>query len=219
MYTRIDPEEILHRIRERIAEGRTRKISPTYRPPVLADFKPDIHILCFDQTLSNCGWALVSTHKVFTGPTYGNQHTAIVIKESGTIKPPALTGQKGFESTLAKAVPLASRIQHVLNMQFGRFQKVVLELPSVVGYRTESSLIAAVMICVELDRMGCDQPEFVSRQAAGSLLCGDRHAPKGVSSALVNDLIPEHPVGTGCWTEHVRDAAFVGLKYLHLEEK
>lgn len=208
MYTRIDPEEILQRIRAKVAEGRNRKVSPAFRPPTAADFRIESQILAFDQTLSNCGWALINT-----------KDGKMIVRESGTIKPPVLTGQKGFEATLAKAVPLASRIQHVLNMQFGRFEEVVLELPAVVGYRTESSLIAAVMICVELDRMGCKQPEFVSRQAAGTVLVGDRHASKAESSRFVNDLITEHPTGSGCWTEHVRDAVFVGAKYLYVEEK
>jgi Holliday junction resolvasome RuvABC endonuclease subunit len=208
MYTRIDPDDILQRIREKIAEGRNRKVAPTFRPPTPADFRIESQILAFDQTLSNCGWALVNT-----------EGGKVTIPESGTIKPPTLNGQKGFEATLAKAVPLASRIQHVLNGQYGRFEEVVLELPAVVGYRTESSLIAAVMICVELDRMGCKQPEFVSRQAAGTVLVGDRHASKTESSRFVNDLITEHPTGTGCWTEHVRDAVFVGAKYLYVEGK
>jgi Holliday junction resolvasome RuvABC endonuclease subunit len=208
MYTRIDPDDILQRIREKIAEGRTRKVAPTFRPPTAADFRIESQILAFDQTLSNCGWALVNT-----------EGGKVTVPESGTIKPPTLNGQKGFEATLAKAVPLASRIQHVLNMQYSRFEEVVLELPAVVGYRTESSLIAAVMICVELDRMGCKQPEFVSRQAAGTVLVGDRHASKTESSRFVNDLITEHPTGTGCWTEHVRDAVFVGAKYLYVEGK
>lgn len=208
MYTRIDPDDILQRIRAKIAEGRNRKVAPTFRPPTVADFRIESQILAFDQTLSNCGWALLNT-----------DDGTLNVPESGTIKPPTLGGQKGFEATLAKAVPLASRIQHVLNMQFGRFEEVVLELPAVVGYRTESSLIAAVMICVELDRMGCKQPEFVSRQAAGSVLVGDRHASKAESSRFVNDLVSEHPTGPGCWTEHVRDACFVGMKFLYQEEK
>lgn len=208
MYTRIDPDDILQRIREKVAEGRNRKVSPTFRPPTAADFRIESQILAFDQTLSNCGWALLST-----------KGGALTVRDSGTIKPPTLNGQKGFEATLAKAVPLASRIQHVLNLNHGLFEEVVLELPAVVGYRTESSLIAAVMICVELDRMGCKQPEFVSRQAAGTILVGNRHATKAESSQFVNNLIIGHPTGPGCWTEHVRDACFVGMKFLYQEEK
>lgn len=221
MHTCIEPEEILRRIREKVAEGRNRKVAQSFHPPVPADFRPDTQLLCFDQTLSNCGWALISTHKVFAQPkgfTYEDQYTGIVVLGSGTIRPAPTGGVKGFEATFTKAVLMAREVGTVLS-QYGVFDRVVLELPSVVGYRTESSLVAAVTICVELDRMGREQPEFVSRQAAGTLLCGDRHAPKAVSSELVDRLVPEHPTGTGQWTEHVRDAVFVGLKSLYQEEK
>lgn len=202
------PEEILQRIRDKVAEGRTRKVPSAFRPPVHEDFAEYASILCFDQTLSNCGWALLSTER-----------DAIRVGASGTIRPTPTGGAKGFEATFAKAVILSREIIAVIHQWYGLWDEVVLELPSVVGYRTESSLVAAVVICVELDRMGCGLPEFVSRQAAGALLCGDRHAPKAVSSELVNRLVTEHAKGAGEWTEHVRDAVFVGLKHLYLEEK
>lgn len=201
-------EEILRRIREKVAEGKSKKTPPAFRPSQVGDFRPNRTVLCFDQTLSNCGWAMLDTYS-------GD----LTVSASGTIRPPTASGAKGFEATFAKAVFLSRQIGVVLSKQYSMFDEVVLELPSVVGYRTESSLVAAVTICVELDRMGREQPDFVSRQAAGALLCGDRHAPKAVSSALVEDLICEHPTGAGVWTEHVRDAVFVGLRHLRLEEK
>lgn len=207
MHTNINPEDILRQIREKLAEGRTRKIPKTHRPPEPEDFRWG-RILCFDQTLSNCGWALLK---------HDAQGLGVIV--SGTIRPAPLGSVKGFEATFAKAVLLSRELGFVISMMNGHFDRVVLELPSVVGYRTESSLVAAVTVCVELDRLETMQPEFVSRRAAGALLCGNRDAPKIVSSELVNRLVTDHPTGVGAWTEHVRDAVFVGLKHLYEEEK
>jgi hypothetical protein len=201
-------EEILRRIREKVAEGKRPRVPKAFRPPAFEDFVPDMQILAFDQSLANCGWALLNTEKKIT------------VVDSGTIRPPALgTVSKGFEMTFAKAIGIASEVRTLVGSLEGGFEQVVLELPAVVGYRTESSLAAAVAICIELDRRRLPTPDFVSRQAAGSVLCGDRHASKNISSELVNNLVVDHPTGTGQWTEHVRDAVFVGLKYLYLEEK
>lgn len=201
-------DEILQRIRDKVAEGKNRKVSPTFRPPRPEDFVPGTQILAFDQSLANCGWALLNTEE------------GVSVVGSGTIRPRALgSGVRGFEATFAKGVDIAVGVSTLVGSLSGQFAQVVLELPSVVGYRTESSFAAALAICIELDRLRLSPPEFVSRQAAGVLLCGDRHASKNVSSTLVNDLVPDHPTGTGQWTEHVRDAVFVGLKHLYLEEK
>lgn len=203
------PEEILQRIRDKVAEGKNRKVPSTYRPPTYGDFYWYRSVLCFDQSLNNSGWAIIRVTE-----------KGVEVPYSGTIRPIGIPPDaKGFEGTFAKAVSIAREVSGELRGRYHQFNGVVLELPSVFGYRIESSLVAAVVVCVELDHMGLPMPDFVSRQAAGAVLCGDRHAPKAVSSALVNDLVSEHPTGTGQWTEHVRDAVFVGLKHLYLEEK
>jgi Holliday junction resolvasome RuvABC endonuclease subunit len=166
-------------------------------------------VLCFDQTLANCGWALMSTQ--------GDGTPRIV--DSGTIRPIAVNGAKGFDGTFSRAVGLAIEIRNVLDILDGQFEQVVLELPAVVGYRTESSLVAASTICVTLTERGLDMPHFVSRHSAGAKLCGDRLASKNQSSEVVNGLLGDrHPTGKGQWTEHVRDAVFVGLRTL-LEDR
>jgi len=204
------PDEILARIREAVNRAKTAKVPKTWRPPTAADFVPDTQILCFDQSLSNSGWALLNT-----------DDGVISVQDSGTIRPPVLeTRSRGFELTLTKAVYLAREIQVVLSRLYGQYEQVVIELPSIFGYRTESSLVAAATICIELDRGGEEPPVLVSRNSAGAVLCGDRHASKSVSSNLVATLVEERkPSGRGQWTEHVRDAVFVGLRHLYVEEK
>lgn len=200
-------EEILQRIREKVAEAKGTKTPRSFRPPTPDDFAPDVQILAFDQTLANCGWALVNTDE-----------GKLSVKDSGTIRPPFVQA-KGFEATFTKSVMLARELRALLATLYGQYEKVVLELPSVVGYRTESSLVAAVTICVTLDEMGSDFPTFVSRQSAGAKLCGSPSASKKLSSELVDSLVKVHPTGTGQWTEHVRDAVFVGLREIHVEEQ
>lgn len=196
------PEEILQRIKEEATRARNVQPSRNWRPPMPGDFAEDKDVLCFDQTLNHCGWAILST--------VNDIHVA----RSGTLRPPAIDS-KGFEGTFTKAVVLARRLRDLLEGEKDYFDEVVIELPSVMGYRTESSLVAAVTICIELDRMGRSFPSFVSRNSAASTLCGDRLASKKVSSEAVEALVAWHEGGTGRWTEHVRDAVFVGLKAVH----
>jgi hypothetical protein len=196
------PEEILRRIREESARAKAAQPYKNWRPPKPEDFHEDRRVLCFDQTLNHCGWAVLSTK---------NQ---IYVPRSGTLRPPVIDA-KGFEGTFTKAVVLAGRLRDLLEGEKEYFDEVAIELPSIMGYRTESSLVAAVTICIELDRLGRPFPAFVSRNSAASTLCGDRLAPKKASSDVVEGMVEWHEGGTGRWTEHVRDAVFVGLKAIH----
>lgn len=208
MTTTLVPEDILRKIRTLAQEARSMKNPKSFRPPEVDDFEKHERVLCFDQTLNNCGWALLNV---------GHDYAAVW--KSGTIRPPQIGREaKGFEATFTKSVFLARDIRSLLRERAGEFDRVVLELPSVLGYRTESSLVAAATICVTLDEMGETFPSFVSRQSAGATLCGDRGASKNLSSEVVNRLVGDRPTGTGQWTEHVRDAVFVGLRNLYLED-
>lgn len=196
------PEEILTRIREEVQRSKNVSAPPTWKPPVARDFRPT-QILSFDQSLSHAGWALINT-----------EDNEITVVESGTIRSPKLGDVRGFEATLTKALLLGQEIQILLDRQIGCYESVVVELPSVAGYRTESSLVALVIITLEMDRAEAGRPILVSRNSAAAHLCGDRNVSKRVSSEFVDQIVTEHPTGTGQWTEHVRDAVFVGLRYL-----
>lgn len=203
------PDEVLRAIRRHAEEVKKKPPKSTWVPPKPEDFTPAYTILCFDQTLSNCGWALLDVEADYT----------ISVLDSGTIRPPDLSHRvQGFESIFAKSVGISREIRDLLKRMNGKHYRVVLELPSVVGYRTESSLVAAVTICVALGEMNELMPTFVSRQSAAAVLCGDRHASKSVSSQFVNEMVGDrHLTGRGQWTEHVRDAVFVGLRSLYRE--
>lgn len=198
-----DPDEILKRIKGFAAQALIKNVPNTYRPPRSEDFRP-ARLLCVDQTLSNCGWAVLDTMAALPR-----------VAACGVIRPPAFQhGEKGFEATFVKSLFIARGIRELLTELDGQYEEVVGELPSVMGYRTESSLVAAVTLLQKLDEVGVDIPTFIPRQRAAAVLAGDRNASKTVSKGVVNDLIedrrPKSP-----WNEHVHDAVFVGLMHLY----
>jgi Holliday junction resolvasome RuvABC endonuclease subunit len=199
-----DPEEILKRIKEFARQALVKTSPRDYRPPNPEDFRR-ANILCFDQTLSNCGWAVLNT-----------EHGHPRVSACGVIRPPAFQkGERGFEATFVKSLYLARDLRLLLRELSGQFDEVVGELPAVLGYRTESSLVAAVTLCQQLDEMGQDIPTFIPRQRAAAVLAGDGRASKTVSKGVVNDLVGARRPKDQPWNEHVHDAVFVGLMHLY----
>jgi hypothetical protein len=198
------PEQILLRIKAFAAEGQKQLPKRGWVPPSPENFRP-AQILCFDQTLSNCGWAILAT----------DQQEISVPACGVLVAPKFAVGERGFAATFAKSIFIADGMKQILRDNHGSFEGVVAEMPAVSGYRTESSLVAAVTLVQTLHDMGEPWPEMVSRNRAGAVLCGDRNAPKGVSGAFVDQMVQDrHPKP---WNEHVRDAVFVGLQSLYKE--
>lgn len=193
-----DTEGILQRIRE----FKARPVGPRkeFRPPQPEDFASRV-LLCFDQTLSNCGWALLST-----------EDGEISVPYSGVIRPPEIE-QDGFERTLIKSVYIGNGVDQVIMDNIGAFDQVVCEMPAVFGHRTESSLVALVTIVRTMATLDIGLPALVSRQHAASALCGHGDASKQESGAVVDRLVGERHGKP--WNEHVRDAVFVGLRHLY----
>jgi Holliday junction resolvasome RuvABC endonuclease subunit len=199
-----DPDEILRRIKE-YANQALRRVPPKdYRPPRPEDFHPAT-VLCFDQALGNCGWAILDT-----------MHGAPRVLACGVLRPPAFeNGEKGFEATFVKSVMVGRGVKELLAEKDGLYEEVVAELPPIAGFRTESSLVAAVVLILKLDELGQDMPVFVPRQRANATLAGDRNATKSVVGSVVDDLIEDRRPKGFPWNEHVRDAVFAGLMHLY----
>jgi hypothetical protein len=199
-----DPDEILKKIKEYAGQALRKATKESYRPPRPEDFR-QATVLCFDQTLSNCGWAVLNT-----------EATAPRVSACGVLKPPAFErGEKGFEATFVKSMYIARDIRTLLGELDGQFDEVVAELPAVLGYRTESSLVAGVTIVQKLDELGHEMPIFIPRQRAAAILAGDRMAPKSVCKSVVEDLIEDRRPKGSPWNEHVHDAVFAGLMHLY----
>lgn len=193
-----NPETILQRIRD--LKNRPQKVRKQFHPPQRWNFASR-NLLCFDQSLNNCGWAFLSTE----GPW-------ISVTHSGVIRPPKIE-EEGFEGTLVKSVHISDGVDQVIRDNLGAFDQVVCEMPAVYGYRTESSLVALVTIVRTMATLELGLPVLVSRQQAASALCGSPGATKQESGALVDRLVGERHCKP--WNEHVRDAVFVGLRHLH----
>lgn len=203
-----DPDKILKKIREYSVSAFKYRPSDTYRPPSPEDFRRST-VLCFDQTLSNCGWAILNTEM-------GHPR----VSACGVIKPPDFDkGIRGFEATFTKSLFIARGLRELLSDVKGCFEEVALELPAVTGFRTESSLVSAVTIVQHLDELGYEMPEFIQRQSACAVLTGDRRAPKSVVKSVVEDLIEGRRPKEMPWNEHVHDAVFVGLMHLYERPK
>lgn len=199
-----DADEILKKIKEYAGQALRKTTKENYRPPRPEDFRHS-RILAFDQTLSNCGWAILDTKGL--GPR---------VSACGVIKPPAFErGEKGFEATFVKSMYIARDIRTLLEELDGQFEEAVAELPAVMGYRTESSLVAGVTIIQKLDELGYEMPVFIPRQRAAAILAGDRRASKAVCKGVVEDLIEDRRPKGSPWNEHVHDAVFAGLMHLY----
>lgn len=201
MTTTLSPEDTLRKIQQFAEDAKKRVPRASYRPPVREDFRP-AQILCFDQTLSHCGWAILATDQA-----------EISILATGVVSPTVGQHDRGFAATFAKSIQVADGMEAIIRDNYGSFEEVVAEMPAVAGYRTESSLVAAVILVRTLNELGEPIPTFISRNQAGAVLCGDPQASKVVSGRLVDGLVGDrHPRP---WNEHVRDAVFVGLQRLH----
>lgn len=199
MTFRTDTEGILQRIRDFKAQS-VRAIRKEFLPPTPEDFACRT-VLCFDQTLSNCGWAVLNT-----------EDGQISVPRSGVIRPPEIESE-GFERTLIKSVHIGDGVEQVIMDNIGAFDHIVCEMPAVYGHRTESSLVALVTIVRAMAVLDIGLPVLVSRQQAASALCGNADASKQESNALVDRLVEDRH--SKPWNEHVRDAVFVGLKHLY----
>jgi hypothetical protein len=193
--------DTLAAIKQFAAESKSGTPKKEFVPPTPDDFERGT-VLCFDQTLSNTGWALLQVRP-----------DGIHVPVCGLISPRVPTGTKGFQWSFTLAPELFHHAAQVVR-RVDPVVPVVIEMPAVQGQRTESSLIAANVLCCVLAQMGRDVPNVVSRQRAGTHLVGYQNPDKKTSNAVIDTLVSTH---VKPWNEHVRDAVLLGLEYLHRE--
>lgn len=195
-------EEMRESVREKAAKGpKARK--KVWTPPDPARFRHG-YVLSFDQTLTHTGYTVVQS-----------DYSGLWVRMGDVVD--VTTNRKGFEETYHKAEQLAPRLAGLCAM--GSFvDSIVHEMPSVQGYRTESSLIAGLLIRQAASQTARGVPVVaVSNMSMRALLNApeDRHEKKHVRIA-VEALIPKEHRTTRRWNEHVHDA--VGLALTHLYE-
>ena len=203
----LDAETLRSRIKTPAVRGR-RKV---FRLPEPEDFRPGT-VLAFDQTLTKTGWVLLSN-----GPL------GLEIVAGGLLRPivdPTLTS---FTETLAKAVSMQH--QYVITLSWHclaggnpdyRPEAIVHEMPAVMGYRTESSLGAAIALHIAAENLDLlDRVHMLSKQRAYGHLVGVYPTEKKYVTTAVNRLIPKDRRWTSAWNQDVHDAALLGLDHLY----
>lgn len=201
-------------LRERIREGakgvpKTRRMN--WAEPTAADFVQGC-VLAFDQTVTKTGWALVAND------------SALHVINGGILLAPPVEGVKGFEGTLLRAVTMSVRITNAVQFPLGygvatnKPMAIVHEMPSIVGWRIESSLMGAMAVRQAAAAYRPDAPvQMISKMSTSALLVPphlDRTSKAEVKVA-VNKLIPDYMRRTSCWTQDVSDAVALALTYLH----
>lgn len=189
-------------LRAKIAESKKPKSSRKQwsRPPVSALAQG--HVLAFDQTLSNTGMAWV----------INDEQGLRAIDCKNLVQ---TTTARGHESSIRKALLLHNTLRFDVRESIPGLnaQAVVYEQPPVMGYRIESSLMAALAV-----RMVWHEAIGVSNQHAKAIFLGSGQHTKADVKACINDYIPNF-MRTGPWNEHVRDAVLLGMTYLYDQKK
>jgi len=189
-------------LRAKIAESKKPKASrKQWSPPLLSDLAEG-HVLAFDQTLSNTGMAWVI-----------NDKQGLRAIDCANLKPPTDI-YKGHEGSIRKGLWLQYTFQRLRGECAGRnAQEIVYEQPAVMGYRIESSLMAAFAL-----RLAWPTAEGIYNQHAKAIFLGSGQHTKADVKACINSYIPNWQ-RTGPWNEHVRDAVLLGMTYLYDQKK
>jgi hypothetical protein len=197
--TAIDDSRALLRARAQKAEAAAPE---PWRFPELWEFRPNRYVLSFDATLTNCGWVVFA---IILGE--------VTVIAKGTIRPK--TDQKGYLETWDKADQLRSEIESLI----ARWQRtdpdilIVVEAPAVSGNRTESSLIAGMLVwCGRRGRCGAVSATHVSAVLLGDPRMKSAPRKKAVREAVVR-LYP--PAAGRDWNEHERDSLATGMVHLY----
>lgn len=173
-----------------------------WTPPTMESFRQRFTVLSFDQSLSKTGWIRL----LVAGGM-------VVIDDRGTIK--TSSDASGWHGNFAQArqVRLGVSAIHDRITSRGFPDAIVLEMPSVGGHRTDSSMLAAYEID-DYCNMYLSRPKLVSIQRSRSLLGGPnaRNNKKAGHKALER-YIPGSIQRS--WNEHQRDAALNGLAHLY----
>lgn len=160
-------------------------------------------VLAFDQSLTKTGWVQMK-----------NYPKGLRIYRGGVLFPHYERSLKGFEATFAKDISVDSQISRIISGASGQVEAVVHEMPAVMGYRLESSLMAAAAIRRAAAKNWLPVV-MVSRQRAYSTFVGSAYAEKSEGTRAVNALFPAHRRETERWTQDVHDAVLLGLTYLY----
>ena len=207
-------EEMRESVREKAAKG-PRPSKKVWTPPDPARFRHG-RVLAFDQTLTNTGVALVV-----------NDHAGLTVAYADLIGPFDRGDLRGFEETYSKAFRCEQVIAwHVSTMMTTSIppDTIVHEMPSVQGYRTESSLMAGYFVRRAAHHEARGVPVVAIQNQAMRTLLNHPHEryDKKFVKAAVESLIPKERRAkphVHRWNEHVHDAVALALTHLYQPEE
>jgi Holliday junction resolvasome RuvABC endonuclease subunit len=172
---------------------------PPWEPPKLADFLPRTVVLAFDPSLSNLAWVVMAARE-----------DQVHVVEKGTIRPE--THLAGYMGVWDKARQADCELKRLIGRQ-DSVRYIACEAPwieRIAGSRTESTLIAGALVCI--NSPAPRRFRAVSAQRASAVLAGNRRHDKHEIRDAVARYIPGAAGRT--WNEDQRDAAAVGLTCL-----
>lgn len=197
-------QELRARIAEQVATKGVRKPSKkVWKPPALTDFAHG-RVLAFDQTLTKTGFSVVVS-----------DYEGLHITEGNVLRPSDRSDLSSFELTLHKAASLGSQLEALMMMLGGTVDLAIHEMPSVHGYRVESSLMAAreVRRAAGLARV---KVAMVQNQSMRALLNPpEERGPKKYVKSAIESLIPQDRRHAKSWNQDVADSVGLALTYFH----
>ena len=210
---KVSAETVAQDLRAKIAEQMATKVKRTSKKawvaPTLADFGHG-KVLALDQTLTKTGFSVVAM-----------DHLGLQVLEGGLIHPDHDPYLSGFELTFAKAQVMGQHFDSLMMMVAPFVDVIVHEMPAVMGYRLESSLMAAREVRRAALRHARGVPVvMVPNQSMRALINApdERDEKKYVKSAI-ETLIPKHYRKTKQWNVDVCDSVGLALTYLHQKDK
>jgi hypothetical protein len=203
-------QELRAKIADQVAnKGKRKTTKKVWVAPVLEDFAHG-RVLALDQTLTKTGFSVVT-----------RDHEGLHILEGNMLIPETRSDLKGFELTFAKAASLGNGLDALMLMMSATVDVIVHEMPSVHGYRIESSLMAAR----EVRRAALGYARGVPVVAISNLSMramlnppNERLGKKYVKSA-VEALISDYHRAPKRWNEDVCDSVGLALTYLYQKGK
>jgi hypothetical protein len=163
-------------------------------------------IISFDQTLGNTGLAVIDNRD-----TFKILYTTVFQREDPLL---------GFDATIRRGIALGKELKTwFLSSDYSsRAQAVVHEMPAVRGYRTDSSLIAALLINQVVDELGLDSPVYsVSNTHAKKVFGLKAKATKAEVRNSVEEVLgfTSKEDKPSVWNQHVIDATMIGITHLY----
>lgn len=146
---------------------------PGYVPAPLKPAPGGVHLLAFDQSLSDTGWVYLH---------HGTSHTQIL--DAGNLKAPG-TKEKGVSGTLVQGESMHFMVRSLMESKVG-VSRVAYETPATGPkmMRTEASLVAALGIRIAARERGLQVSQH-GAQSGKKFVCGIPNAEKKVAHAAL----------------------------------